>query len=256
MIAGNYFAAAMALPKSQQRQARIFNKGSNMHGCELSQDGQFWKINYRNFAEFYVPRPVDAVRLVQDGGYGRVYSKYCAYPEVSVCRDTTIIDIGAYLGEFSWALPESSHVIAIEPDERSAECLSRNVGDHVEVMNVAAWNETTTLEFELGDDGSESSLLGTDDNAPRETTQVQAHRVAELTDRDVDLLKVEAEGAEPEALEGAIDLEPTQIVVDVSEERNGENTADLVTTILESNDYTTSKKADVAIGVQHSGRSA
>lgn len=249
LVDGEYFAAAMEVPLSQDTQARIFNRGSNIHKSKLYREDDLWRFEYRGYEDIYIPRPDDAVRFTKRGGYGKVYAKYLAHPEVSVRPNTTVIDIGAYLGEFSMALPSSCHVIAVEPDARSVACLRRNVGENAEVVHAAAWNGTTTLELELGEDGSESSVFGADDNRSRGRVEVDAVEVSDLVDGPVELLKVEAEGSEPEALEGALDLMPRQVVVDISEEREGKDTEDIIVEMLEERGYSVTVRGIVAIGV-------
>ncbi|WP_225334242.1 hypothetical protein [Halomicrobium urmianum] len=53
-----------------------------------------------------------------------------------------------------------------------------------------------------------------------------------------DLVKVEAEGAEPEVLAGTVDLD-CEIVVDVSDERVGESTRTMCEGLLNSHGYAT-----------------
>jgi FkbM family methyltransferase len=247
---GDYWTAGMTVAPTDEFKAAWFNAGSGIHKSRLSHHNGLWRLNYRDREEFWLPRPDDAVRFTRNGGYGRVYAKYVAHPEITIRPNTTVVDIGAFIGEFSRPLPRSCTVVAVEPDPRSVRCLRRNTNDNVSVVEKAAWNEEGHLDIDLGSNGSETSVFGTDDGQTRSTVRIPTVRVDTLVTGDVELLKVEAEGAEPEALEGAIGLEPFQIVVDVSEERGGESTHSHVLDILHREGYRTSGRGDVLIGIR------
>lgn len=141
----------------------------------------------------------------------------------------SIIDIGANIGEFGmyWKLKNYS-VYAFEPDTLEFNALSKNLIDE-SIYNCGLWNSTTTLTFYSANDSGDSSLI-----KPASYKSKFQLDVKKLDDIEIfgpiGLLKLEAEGAEPEILEGAINtLKKTRYVtVDVGEERGESKESTLV----------------------------
>jgi FkbM family methyltransferase len=141
--------------------------------------------------------------------------------------DEFVIDIGANIGEFGlfWRLKNYS-VYAFEPDLIEFNALSKNlIGESNH--NCGLWNSTTTLTFYSANDSGDSSFI-----RPASFKSKVQLDVKKLDDIEIlgpiGLLKIEAEGAEPEILEGALNtLKKTRYVtVDVGLERgeSGEST--------------------------------
>lgn len=123
-----------------------------------------------------------------------------------------IIDIGANVGEFSLGMSRkysSLKVLAIEPSPKEHYALTKNLLDipFAQTENLALWKEKTTLKFFHKNQTGDSSLL------PSEVTKnysvVQVETLDSLTKKydinNILILKLEAEGAEPEILLGAIE---------------------------------------------------
>ncbi|WP_340260974.1 FkbM family methyltransferase [Roseobacter sp. HKCCA0882] len=119
----------------------------------------------------------------------------------------TLIDCGANVGELGiWAKARNMKYIAFEPEHLEADCCDRNnYGSQSLTIRKALWKETTTLEFFHKADTADSSAFSVRDYTSK--SLVPAARL----DDEVDpsklshpiILKLEAEGAEPEVLEGA-----------------------------------------------------
>lgn len=126
--------------------------------------------------------------------------------ETDIEDKDTVVDAGAYPGEFSiYAAKNGADVIAIEPDPHNAEELRENIKlnnleDKVDVVEKGLWDQKDTkkmerdVQFGLGsqikDKGQLTIELDTLDNI--------------FSDRDsLDLVKMDIEGAEMKALEGA-----------------------------------------------------
>jgi FkbM family methyltransferase len=119
----------------------------------------------------------------------------------------TFIDCGANVGELGiWAKSRNMKYIAFEPEHLEADCCDQNnYGGKARTIRKALWKETTTLEFFHKADTADSSAFSVHDYSSK--TLVPAARL----DDEVDpsklshpiILKLEAEGAEPEVLEGA-----------------------------------------------------
>jgi len=122
-------------------------------------------------------------------------------------RDGLFIDCGANVGELGfWARQRGFRYIAFEPEALEARCVDLNHFDgRSACIRKALWKNETVLKFYNRPDSADSSVL--------EAAQEEAFISVPATtlDRAVDLagetgpvvFKLEAEGAEPEVLEGA-----------------------------------------------------
>lgn len=122
-------------------------------------------------------------------------------------RDGVFIDCGANVGELGfWAKARGFRYIPFEPEELESRCVNLN---HFEgkpdCIRKALWKEETVLEFFNRADSADSSVL------PGAGVEPSIRIPATTLDAAVDLssatgpviFKLEAEGAEPEVLEGA-----------------------------------------------------
>lgn len=126
--------------------------------------------------------------------------------------DSNGIDVGSHLGSFTSTLlrlaPHGRH-IAIEALPHKAEWLRRKFPT-VDVFDVAVTDEPGTVRFHHN--VGRSGFSGIDRHAwPGDRTvelEVPAARLDDLvpTDRHIDLLKIDVEGAELRALHGAVEL--------------------------------------------------
>lgn len=119
-----------------------------------------------------------------------------------------VLDAGAYPGDYALfaaaRVGPSGHVYALEPDARNREILQRNLRKsgqrNVTVIAKGLWHRTGTLQLAAA--GLASSVKGTDtDQAIMVTTLDQL--VQDLALEKLDVLKMDIEGAELEALQGA-----------------------------------------------------
>lgn len=156
-----------------------------------------------------------------------------------------VLDVGSNVGEFSlYAVSKGAHVYAFEPDPTVFVCLSHNLRQfpNAHALQLALWNERTTLRFFRAADKADSSFFEPDSHV-QGVIELEAWRlddVAEIAALDrIDFLKIDGEGAEPEILQGAEKtLQRTRrIAIDVGPERQGESTRDAVIEILEASGY-------------------
>ena len=150
-----------------------------------------------------------------------------------------VLDIGANIGEFTlYARANGAQVIAIEPDRTNLKVLKKNVGiEGVRIVEKALWKETTRLPLYSAPMDADSGLIAAPTCA--ETYEVDAARLDDVT-RELDageifFIKGDAEGAEPEVLQGATaTLARTHYIsFDCGPERQGKSTADWSAIILE-----------------------
>lgn len=119
----------------------------------------------------------------------------------------TLIDCGANIGELGrWASAMGMKYIPFEPEKLEADCCDlNNFSGRRETNRFPLWKTDDILRFYNRPRGADGSLLanGEDDSF----VEVQARRLdsvltAEQLTHPI-VLKVEAEGAEPEVLQGA-----------------------------------------------------
>jgi FkbM family methyltransferase len=143
----------------------------------------------------------------------------------------TFVDVGANIGEFSLALvghPQLTYV-AFEPDPAAFLALRKNVPAGI-LLNKAVSDHEGQSVFYLATGTADSSLhMPTVSGQNKILTPVTTldSALAEVGISEIDVLKVEAEGNEPEVLRGAKEtlLRTSICVVDAGPERNGMSTA-------------------------------
>jgi len=150
-----------------------------------------------------------------------------------VDENSTVIDIGANVGEFSLtASQRGAQVISIDADPLIFQCLEKNLAkvDKSTRINCALWNEVAELTFYSEPRRADSSFFnpGTVENAKEIVVQAKPLDMvlADYNLTSIDYLKCDAEGAEPEVLTGASKtLAMTRVIaVDTGAERLGERT--------------------------------
>jgi FkbM family methyltransferase len=152
---------------------------------------------------------------------------------------STIIDIGANIGEFTLAAQKRGikNIHSFEPDPVSFKCLVYNI-DHnsINLHNIALGDLNGETTFFSAPHGADSSLI-----KPTVDSQAILTKVYRLEDfsrtqhfSDGVLVKMDAEGAEPEVLKGFgkfVDL-ISWISIDVGPERYGNTTKPEVVSLL------------------------
>ena len=146
--------------------------------------------------------------------------------EIEFPENALIVDCGANMGDFLMSL--ETHInkhftyMGYEPSPMDYVCLelnSRNSRINCSVFMKALWNKSEVINFFLDVDSASSSLI-----EPRyfsNVISVEAVRLDDEISSKIHLLKVEAEGAEPEVLIGASQILPSTkyVLVDVGPER-------------------------------------
>ena len=128
--------------------------------------------------------------------------------QIADLRDGMFIDCGANVGELGfWARRRGFRYVPFEPETLEARCVDLNhFGGRAECIRKALWKEETVLKFFNRADSADSSVL------PGANQEPSVVLPATTLDAAVDLsavtgpviFKLEAEGAEPEVLEGAV----------------------------------------------------
>lgn len=169
---------------------------------------------------------------------GSLGNKYFTHETVGLKPSDTVLEIGAARGITTQVAAErAERVIAVEASPRAFECLRRNVvASNVELLNRAAWNERDQIEIQYGKQSGDDSPI-TPNSGLVESRTVQAERIEDLVDEPIDFLKVEAEGVEPEVIEGMGSMEIDRIVVNCSAERYDESPREQVESLLRDRGY-------------------
>ena len=129
------------------------------------------------------------------------FEKERVYGELLRLQGETIVDLGAYDGdtvrEFAAADPAYQKIIALEPDEKNFKKLQRKCAhlEHLFPFQLGAWDKEETALF--GAEASRNSAIGVK-GKPVQLTSVDA-----LISEPITLLKMDIEGSELKALEGA-----------------------------------------------------
>jgi FkbM family methyltransferase len=157
-------------------------------------------------------------------------------PKDALSPGDVVVDVGANNGELGlWARQHSARYIAFEPDPTAYAALSLN-HPTADVHNVALGDAAGHASFFLATSDADSSLFRPEHFD--EEVQVEVRTLDSSLAFDsiatIRLLKVEAEGMEPEVLAGAAKtLAITELAaVDAGPERGGENTVPQVLNVL------------------------
>ena len=113
-----------------------------------------------------------------------------------------IIDCGANIGEvYQWfeARDLAVDYMAFEPSPQDFKALQANCPE-AQCVNAGLWYEASTLEFYVANASADSSFI--EPESFESKVSVPAVRLDGYIDGPVKLLKLEAEGAEPEVLQG------------------------------------------------------
>lgn len=147
--------------------------------------------------------------------------------EIDIAQNGVFIECGANVGELSlWARSHSLAYIGFEPEEKEFCCVKLNASKGSQVYRNALWHEQKTLTIHSLPGSGDSSVFDMGGAEGKfEIEAVRLDKTIDLSDHSgTVILKVEAEGAEPEVLEGATGLfdQIDYVTVDCGPER-GEN---------------------------------
>lgn len=152
-----------------------------------------------------------------------------------------VIDCGANVGDFELYFQENNinvRYVGIEPSPQEYACLKENVKGS-KVYNVGLWSEEGSSSFFVSSENADSSFI--EPVRYTEVVPIATKRLETLINEPVKLLKIEAEGGEPEALLGCSMLLPKIefISADLGPERgvSQESTFPAVTNYLLQNGF-------------------
>jgi len=127
--------------------------------------------------------------------------------EARIEPNGVFLDCGANVGEMGfWAREKGMNYVAFEPEPLEARCIDLNhFGGQAKTRRVALWHRRETLQLYSKPETADSSVI--DMGTARESRSVEALPLDEVkidfSGAGTHILKLEAEGAEPEVLDGA-----------------------------------------------------
>jgi FkbM family methyltransferase len=163
-----------------------------------------------------------------------------------------VIDVGANIGEFSMFINKKKNgvqFICIEPSKKEAECCDLNLrsANH-RTFQLCLWESDGIMDFYHANETGDSSLFPSRTNLPSSKVKVATldSILKDFFIEKIMVLKLEAEGAEPEILKGSSrTLTITEYVTaDLGPERGVERmrTFEECNEILESQNFQLIKK--------------
>ena len=208
------FVASYTFPRGQTRLRRVTSP---------------WLVGHLPFGAWTrVSGLVDAEWNFLQGAHKEDVTKSCIKPLLN--PGSVFVDVGANVGYFTLlASTLGARVVAYEPTPSVFARLKENVAlngfEDAQLVNAAVMDKPGTLSLHIsGDDPEANSLFGDDaqDNTPcvRVPAITLDDDLAARGIQHVDLLKIDAEGAEPFVLDGATRLlgspNPPVIIVEVN----------------------------------------
>lgn len=234
------FLSPMAYIKLSSRVIPFLDSRRRGSQTQFSKEGDLYKVHYAD-SNFLFNSPFKVGRfLFPKKRFGDlVFAKY-SDDDLYVEEGDIVIDIGANIGEFSVASAKiAKTVISIEPDNSAYRCLVENTSQFTNVTcrEYAVTEHDGEFEFYISSGTSDSSLLKPTTGS-QHTTQILGRTLTSIMSEQViskvDFLKLEAEGYEPEILQGAGSAlrSVRKISIDASPERYGESTHEKCIEIL------------------------
>jgi FkbM family methyltransferase len=207
-----------------------------------------WRLTWRDGSQIHIASPVRLGRYLRPGGAREaidyVVSRYLGESLGSLENSPVILDIGANIGEFALGVHHAaSHVYCIEPDPSVVEALRANTRpfSNITVLDICIGSDDGVQHFYLAHHGADSSLVSSrdvDGGAAVEKLVLTVSTLARMLGvKAFDLVKLDAEGAEPEVVSGSNSGVVGRWAIDVSPERDGQGTAPAVERLLVSQGY-------------------
>lgn len=157
-------------------------------------------------------------------------------------RGGVVLDIGANTGDFALSVAhEAAKVFCFEPDPKAAASLRRNVASqsNVTIVPKVVWKADELVSFGLETERADSSVFSQAKNRVEVPGITIASFIRETNLDRVALVKCDAEGAEPEVLEGVLGVAEriAGFAFDTGAERLGQSTNEACEKLLRDYGY-------------------
>jgi FkbM family methyltransferase len=122
--------------------------------------------------------------------------------KVPIKKNDIIIDCGANVGDFYLCFDKKIRYIGIEPSPKEFFALKKNIKNQT-LINKALWKEQGKKTFYVSSEDADSSLIEINKYEKKlKVDTITLDNILKKNNQRIKLLKLEAEGAEPEILEG------------------------------------------------------
>ena len=159
-------------------------------------------------------------------------------------KTDTVVEAGVYKGYDTAIFAKlANRVLGFEPSPRNFKKAQENLRSfrNVKMINSGLWNSQKEMKICYGEKSEDDGFLEPDQDSGRTGRKIQVDtlkgHLSSIGVDNVDFLKIEAEGAEVEVIEGLNGLRPRSIVVNAGEERGGEPTGKDVVSLLKQMGY-------------------
>lgn len=167
----------------------------------------------------------------------RLEREYAVGRHVRLGPGNIVFDIGANAGEFAHVCARyGASVHCFEPDPKVHACLVKNIAglSNVSAHDVVVWKEDGEVDFGLAPDRADSSVFVEGGLRVKRRARTIASFCRENAIAHIDFIKCDAEGGEPEVLQGIGEFFPRvgALALDTGPERGGERTHEACAAIL------------------------
>ena len=201
-----------------------------------------YRLSFWNKENWLMINPIRINRYLKGIDYAgmRIYERYKLQDTMKVqITEKYFVDVGANVGELSYYFARRDFsVFCFEPDPIVSSLLIENMKkfQNVKVSTDALGNKKGRLTLYLKSDSADTSLVDSGHHTSTSQTRVirfDEHEFSSITTASA-ILKVDAEGFEPEVIAGfgGVVNKFAVIAVDCGMERNGKSTAFEVKKIL------------------------
>jgi FkbM family methyltransferase len=212
---------------------------------EKDQNGLFKLINKKTNKVYYFFNFKRITRyLVYDGFEGKGLSlakDYQIYPNINIVPNDTVIEVGPNIGELtSYFVSKKAFVHLFEIDPLAIKCLKLNFNNsEIKLNEMGAWNVDGEVKIQFNSNEASTTLyIDRNDNSLNKIRTIKLSTYIQNMP-NIKLLKIEAEGGEPEVLEGIQDCfnKIKYICLDCGPERNKATTIQQCKVYLESKNF-------------------
>lgn len=203
IIIGKFLGAMVKTTKGHFF-CKIINIFFKNDGKIIYEDNQYIKIKNNHKVIHYPNKRILRVVKSLDFQLDLIIKSYCL-DEIKFENNDIVIDCGANVGELNLALNKGDADLkyyAFEPDEETFESLKMNNPKNIDTLfKLGLSNESKKMNFFLDTEGGNSSIV---DFGSKNVVEIQTSTLDSMQiNKKIKLFKVEAEGYEPEVLEGA-----------------------------------------------------
>ena len=188
--------------------------------------------------------PLERIRFYLQGLNTRfeILKKEYLLDNIKFNKDDVVIDCGANNGDFYFCFNDKIRYYGFEPSPIVFKHLKHNVNNQ-NLYQLGLWkNSTKKIKFYINDVEGDSSMIPTNNYSSIENIKtITLDEIISKIDKNIKLIKIEAEGAEPEILEGLKEnlLRVEYLTIDCGFERgiNQESTIFECTNYLLKNNF-------------------